>query len=246
MIGLLLIALACCLVIMVAINIYRRSEKNEQPKEKKHSPTETREEMLLLLKNIKNYEIEAYEGETKEKLKELEKEKYSVMDEWMKESYKDRLQPLVEQVNELVKKQEEFQKILREKIKEWEEVEKEMDENIASMETFFSERTFYPHEFVHELNRLQRKKENVREERRSNPLGSCEEYKTFTTEFHKKVHSFLLFHQEIIEAIEELAYEKKDEKNVQEIKHDLYVSLSQMKLKRTKKLLNELKAYQKK
>jgi len=246
MAGLLLIALACGLVIMVAINIYRRSEKSEQPKESKSNPTEIREEMLLLLKNIKKYEIEAYEGETKEALKKLEKEKYYLMDEWMKESYKEQVEPLVEQVQNLIKKQKEFQLHLREKITQWEKVEHEMDENIAFMETFFTNQTFYPHEFVHDLNRLQRKKENVREERRNNPLGSCEEYQELTKTFHQNVQSFLSFHQEITETIEGLSYEKKEEKHVQEIKHDLYVSLSQMKLKRTKKLLEELKAYQKK
>jgi hypothetical protein len=227
----------------VGIRIYNRRSALRKNEPKTPSPFLQREEMLVALKNFKKYEIEGYKGETKEKIEELEKEKYALMEKWMNETFEEEMEELIEEVEKAKKKQKDFQQTLVKKIKEWERIEKEMEDAVVFMATFFEERTFYPHEFVHDLNRLQRKKENLREERRENPLASYEEYETLTNEFNEKIQAFIHLHEQITKVIEHVKEDKKNEKIVHELKHDLYVSLSQMKLKRTKKLLEELKKH---
>lgn len=228
-----LVVLALAVIINVGLKMtikQRKTDQSEQDKRKK------KEQLFLLLKDKGKQDENGYEGETKEKIVQLKERKYALHEKIVQSEKDEELQAIEEVVLVFAEEYEHFQQELLKQIKEWENVEKEMTEYVEYMREFYESHTYYPHEFVHDTNRVQRKLEDIREERRKNPLSfTYHEYETIIKEAKHNVSEFETLHNEIVETIKDSTTEDS------QIKHDMYIALTKADYKVVREQLEKIK-----
>jgi len=233
---LMIVAVAMIMIVSIKIKIKKRKRKNEIIQKKE--PQESREKLLLQIKDIGKYQLEAYEGESKKEMGKLKNEKNELVEKIMSETFYEMYDETKKDIEELKERQKIFREHHIKNIKMWEGIENEMTEYVEYMRKFYDSNTFYPHEFIHDTNRVQRKLEDLREEKRKNPLGDYIPYKNLIDECKKSVEDFQKIRDEIVMILEK--NETKKEEN-SEIKHQLFMALSQGNYEKAEGYLKELK-----
>lgn len=217
-----LIILGVLLIASVIIKVVIRSSKKNNNKNIEKSNKSKKEIYLNEIKNIGKRNHEAYEGITKGKIKKISDERNNLFEEIISYNFDENDDTEIkEKVEKLKLEFNEFEKNYTKKIEKLEELERSYEEFIVFMREFYDTHTYYPHEFVHDTNRIQRKLESLKEERRGNPLGASNDYEAVFNVAKKRVDVFLNLHKEIVEVL------KEDETNENsQIKHDIYMALT--------------------
>lgn len=131
--------------------------------------------------------------------------------------------------------------------KEWEDVQRQLEEMIVERTNFVSQGNFYPKDYVFDINRMRTEKEHARDYQLNNPLKSLDKVKEFINEQNKKVELY----KEIKEKVELLLtkleiYEKKLRTKKESVayfkkKQQLFIHLHNGNLSGAKKIMKELK-----
>lgn len=231
-----LVLLGIFIILIVLIRIIMRKEKRE--KETIVIEENTKETLLLKLKDIGKKDFNGYEGKSKEMLKMIAKKRNELYEEILNFDYEKDHEEIKNKVNVSLKQFKTYEEGFQKKIKESDELIKKYKEFIEFMREFYDKYTYYPHEFVHDTNRIQRNLEKLTDESRVNPLEIGEEYNKIYEEAKKRVDVFLRLHEEITELLKD----QKNEKLV-ELKHELYMALSKADYKKVRILIKKIKKH---
>lgn len=236
--------LALFLVSIVLVKLIIKESKKKKDGTKKMY--ETRREWINRLHEIERFDVNGYSGETKKEIENLIEKAVALTEEIFKlKDEEEQFEDVKKRYFDFLAQEEAFSKKLQESIKDWDSVQKEIEETIEYATEFFVGTNFFPPEFINDTHRLERMLSEIKEEKRQNPLSSSENYKKENKNLRENIETFKTYHQRTAELIEKVdkkkdSMTKKQYENILNQKQELFIFLQAGKFDKVKKKLIEI------
>jgi len=218
--------------------------KQSKIKKEKQEETNWKQDILMELKALKKYEVDAYEGESslflQTYLNKINTCMELVFKEEMTDTLKEEIYTLKHEIDNDINHWKKAPQTIADALHEMEQTK----EKIAS---YLAETNFYPSDFAIDNNKLSGMIVEINENKGANPLMNLEPSTTFATELDKKVQMFQEQHQQVVSVIEKIEaqqqqYPANKRNRILDIKNELFIALHQGNFEKTKKILHDLRA----
>ena len=230
----------------IGFKVYVTRKRRPRNRSVTKSPFVLRQELLKRINKLNRFEEGGYNNETKEAIKTLAKKIMELDEQITMEENEDQMHTYIFSVEALENEVALFSNQLQASIETWEKVKEEVLENIEFARDFFDKNNFYPTDFTHDTNRLERKRNDLVDEMRKNPLSDPTPFRTYNNEFRAKFELYLSLHSKTSTLLTE--YEQVKEKLstekvnlIHDLKQELFFSLQNAKLKDAEKTLRAFK-----
>jgi len=239
-----LLLIACAAIWITIRKVEVRVRKKSKIQKEKKEETNWKQDILMELKALKKYEVDAYEGESalflQSYLDKINTCMELVFKENMTDALKDEIHAMKREIDNDITKWKNAPQSIVQALDEMEQTK----EKIAS---YLAETNFYPADFAIDNNKLSGMIVEINENKGANPLMNLEPSTTFATELYKKVQLFQEQHQQVVSVIEKIEAQQQDypankRNRILDIKNELFIALHQGNFEKTKKILHDLRA----
>lgn len=130
--------------------------------------------------------------------------------------------------------------------KEWEGIQTTLEQMIEERTEFVNQSTFYPKEYVFDINRMRTEKEKARDMQLTNPLKPTKKAYEFINEQNEKVEAYKEIKLKVEQLLPKLDIYEKDLKSKKKqvsyfkMKQQLFIYLQNGELKNAKRITREL------
>lgn len=230
------------LLLLILHLAWRKNKKEKRERNwQENDPKEKRRRMVEELKQIERFEPNGYEGSTKETIVRLQKT-YGVLVEDLfsnDDSFDQRAEKLKEE-------EEFFKEKLKQNVEKWDQLEKAFEQSVEALTGYIEQTNFYPPDFIHDTNRLQRRLEELRDKKRKDPISSMTTYQDEKERYEDKIANFKRLHKETNHLIAEIEREKgrieeKTMGTILTLKNDLFLNLQMGQIKEGEGKINKIK-----
>lgn len=204
-----IIIVSLLLGVLFIVNFLRVEHIKSRRRTNKTQYADKKREWMRALQEVDRFELEGYEGETKDRLQQVVMEANQVMEELFEKTGHSYLQELEKRVEEVLAANDELKKELISCVRNWRDIQKEMEDVIEYATAFFVGTNFFPAEFINEVHRLERMVSEIKEEKRQNPLSDQSAYRNEIESVKKQFATFELLHREVAALIEQITEQKE-------------------------------------
>ncbi|MGN5650605.1 hypothetical protein [Bacillus sp. Brlt_9] len=140
----------------------------------------------------------------------------------------------------------ELKKSIAKGFKEWEGIQITLEQMIEERTDFVNQSTFYPKEYVFDINRMRTEQEKARDMQLTNPLKPTKAAYEFIKEQNEKMDAYKEIKLKVEQLLPKLdIYEKKLKSKKKQVsyfkmKQQLFICLQNGELKKAKKIAREL------
>lgn len=230
----------------IGFKVYVTRKRRPRERTAVKSPIVLRQELLKRINKLNRFEEGGYKNETKEAISALSKKILELDERITMEELEEQIPTYLDSVTALEKEVELFSNQLQTSIEAWEQVKQEVLDNIEFARDFFDKNNFYPTDFTHDTNRLERKRNDLIDDMRKNPLSDPSPFRTYNHEFRSKFELYLSLHSKtsaLLTEYEQVKTKLSTEKInlIHDLKQELFFSLQNAKLKDAEKTLKLFK-----